>query len=442
MSEEQNVDSDGGGQVKRTLYIVGALVVAVLGGGYLLISWATTTPPAPSRVDLNQVGNSGGARQNTTESQHYRELLRENNAQGAAAAAAQNKSFIASIPLEQDVIVTKSETAVSDNARPVSARAASNQTAPARTEEQVRLINDARQKALTALLTRMQPPETVADLPEAQEIGGKQGSWSSWADSLPGSAVRQAAMRIRQAQADSRPPVQVVAPYWRGPGEIYTGVDSDNSTTPVLGRFVTGPYAGAVLKAPDGAKLAGDGVVIHFTTMNFKGLDYKVDAYALQDDSLVANIASSVNHHYFRRIVLPAIFGGVGAAGGLYSQANTQVLSNGLSTVTARPGLPSGSALTGVIAGGMATQAAQVLNSDNSHEPDRTVSVTAGQTVAIQFMSPVYSTDVQSSKDGASQNVAAQTFSQSVTPSPTAAELSADTAARIRAAEQRGASRE
>lgn len=442
MSEEQNIDSDGGGQIKRTLYIALAIVVAVLGGGYLVISWATTSPPPPSRVDLNQVGNSGGARQNTSESQHYRELLRENNAQGAAAAAAQNKSFIASIPLQQDVIVTKPDAALTASTRPVSVTAVSNKGAATRTEEQVRLINDARQKALTALLTRMQQPATVADLPVAEVIGGKEGSWSNWGDSLPGSAVRQAAMRMSQAQADNRPPVQVVAPYWRGPGEIYTGVDSDNSTTPVLGRFVTGPYAGAVLKAPDGAKLAGDGVVIHFTTMNFRGLDYKVDAYALQDDSLVANIASSVNHHYFRRIVLPAIFGGVGAAGGLYSQANTQVLSNGLSTVTARPGLPSGSALTGVIAGGMATQAAQVLNNDNSREPDRTVSVTAGQTVAIQFMSPVYSTDAQSPQYGGSQNAATQPVSQAANPAPTAAELRSYTAARIRAAEQRGASRE
>ena len=63
----------------------------------------------------------------------------------------------------------------------------------------------------------------------------------------------------------------MVAPYWRGPGEIYTGVNSDNGTTPVLGRITTGTYAGAVLKAPEGAKLSGDGVIIHFTTWRCAG---------------------------------------------------------------------------------------------------------------------------------------------------------------------------
>ena len=74
--------------------------------------------------------------------------------------------------------------------------------------------------------------------------------------------------------------------------------------------------------------------------MALRGQEYKVDAYALQDDTLVANIATDVDHHYFRRIVLPSFFKGIGGVGDLYAQANTQLVSNGFNTVTTRPSMP------------------------------------------------------------------------------------------------------
>ena len=44
--------------------------------------------------------------------------------------------------------------------------------------------------------------------------------------------------------------------------------------------------------------------------MAFKGVNYRVDAYALQDDTLLANVATDVNHRYMSRIVLPALLSG------------------------------------------------------------------------------------------------------------------------------------
>lgn len=188
-------------------------------------------------------------------------------------------------------------------------------------------------------------------------------------------------------------PVEVIPPYWRGPGIIDIGVDSDNSTTPVLGKLPTGPYAGAVLKASDGAKLAGDGVVIHFTQMAYKGVNYTVDAYALQDDTLLANVATDVNHRYMSRIVLPAVLSGIGGIGEMYRQANTQVVTNGFNTQTVRPGLPDGGAVIGSIVGGGAAQAGKVLSDDAARSPAKQVTVTKGQVVAVQFMRGVYAGD-------------------------------------------------
>ena len=435
MSDQQNT---GGRNIRLMLGLTAGGLVAVVGGGYALWSWLAAPPPAASRVDLSRVTATTQTR--AQEQPAYRELLRENNARGAQTAAASNQSFIASIPLQQDVATP----AEPPKATPVTVtQPLPRPQGSGRTPEQEKALAEARQKSLAALLAKMQTAPKAGELPPAQLLGGKDGGWMQWRDSLPGSYVQQAAARSRQDAQNTPPASVVVTPYWRGPGEIYTGINSDNGTTPVLGRITTGKYAGAVLKAPEGAKLSGDGVIIHFTTMALNGQDYKVDAYALQDDTLVANIATDVDHHYFRRIVLPSIFKGIGNAGQLYAQANTQLLSNGFNTVTSRPSTPDGTAVTGVIAGGMAEQAAQVLTNDASRLPDRTVTVKNGEVVAIQFMRGVYSTDAESGQGGTSSAPDASVpASLSSNPMPTAADLRAQTQTRIRAAEQRGIPRE
>ena len=434
MSDQQNT---GGGNIRLMMGLILGGIVVVAGGGYALYSYFAAPPPEPSRVNLTRVG--GSTQVSAQEQAAYRELLRENNARGAQTAAASNGSFIASIPLQQDVVTPKETPEVAPAVAP---RELPRPQGNGRTQEQEKALSEARQKSLTALLAKIQA-EPQTDLPAAQLLGGKDGGWAAWRDSQPGSYVQQAAARSRQLAANTPPASVVVAPYWRGPGEIYTGVNSDNGTTPVLGRITTGQYAGAVLQAPEGAKLSGDGVIIHFTTMALNGQNYKVDAYALQDDTLVANIATDVDHHYFRRIVLPSIFKGIGSAGQLYAQANTQLLSNGFNTVTTRPSTPDGTAVAGVIAGGTAEQAAQVLNSDAARLPDRTVTVKNGEVVAIQFMRGVYSTDAESPQ-GVSQATGGNTSTAALSsnPTPSAADLREETQARIRAAEQRGMPRE
>lgn len=435
MSDQQNT---GGSNIRLLMGLVAACIVGIVGGGYALWSYYAAPPSEESRVNLTRVG--GTTQVSAQEQPAYRELLRESNTRGAQNAAASNQSFIASIPLQQDVV------APPETPKPapvVTQREVPRSQGSGRTPEQEKALNEARQKALAALLAKMQAEPRTNDLPTAQLLGGKESGWAGWRDSLPGSYVQQAAVRNRQEAANTPPATIVVAPYWRGPGKICTGVDSDNGATPVLGCIETGQYAGAKLKAPEGAKLSGDGVIIHFTTMTLNGQDYKVDAYALDDKTLVANIATDVDHHYFRRIVLPSIFGGAGEAGQLYAQSNTQLLSNGFNAVTAHPGLPDPTAVAGVIAGGMAQRAGQVLTSDAARQPDRTVYVHNGDVVAIQFMSAVYSSDTLPPQ-GATLSPGSTTTpaSMSSNPTPTAADLRAETQARIRAAEQRGIPRE
>lgn len=435
MSDQQNT---GGSNIRLMMGLIAGGFVVVVGGGYALFSYFAAPAPEVSRVNLTRV--SGTSQVSAQEQPDYRELLHESNARGAQTAAASNGSFIASIPLQQDVIAPKEAPKVAPTVAP---REPPRPQGSGRTQEQEKELTEARKKSLDALLAKIQADPVTGDLPTAHLLGGKESGWAAWRDSQPGSAVQQAAARSRQDVANTPPATVVVAPYWRGPGKICTGVDSDNGATPVLGCIETGQYAGAVLKAPEGAKLSGDGVIVHFTTMTLHGQAYKVDAYALDDKTLVANIASDVDHHYLRRVVLPSFFGGTGEAGQLYAQSNTQLLSNGFNAVTARPGLPDPTAVAGVIAGGMAQRAGQVLTNDAARLPDRTVTVNNGLVVAIQFMSAVYSTDALPPQGAtASAASAATPAALSSNPTPSVADLRAETQARIRAAEQRGNARD
>ncbi|ELD2083767.1 conjugal transfer protein TraO [Enterobacter hormaechei] len=432
MSDQQNT---GGRSIRLTMGLIALGAVVLVGGGYLLWTWLAAPPPAPSSIDVTNLGAT--TQNNAQEQQAYRDLIREGNSRGAQNASVSNQSFISSIPLEQDVI-KPTEIKVKPTQDKAKDMPPPHNSGSGRTQEQEKALAEARQKALGVLLAKIQAPTDTRELPAAELLGGKESSWAAWRDSLPGSEVQLAAARSRQDVLNTPAASVVVKPYWRGPGEICTGVNSDNGNTPVLGCIKTGPYAGAVLKAPEGAKLSGDGVIIHFTSMSLNGHAYKIDAYGLDDKTLVANIASDVDHHYARRIAWPAILKGLGATGELYSQANTQVLTNGFNSVTARPSAPDGSAVAGVIVGGTAEQAAQVLTNDASRLPDRTVTVNYGTVVAIQFMSGVYSSDVEESQGATSGNssATAQAGWRS-NPTPSAADLREEAQARIRAARQR-----
>lgn len=392
--------------------LLGMVALGVLGGGmlvYLAWSWLTAPPPQPSQVDLNRVAQApqGGG----SESAAYRELLQKYNYDGGQRARDADSSFIASIPMEQVIPVVPTTQAKPAAPQPAAQPAEERKKGESSEEEEKRA--EKRRQALEKLLARMYPEnEAPRTLQVATVLGGGEASadgrpgaagnsggsnqgagYQRWSESLPGGAVARRAGDSRADADISLPPIEVIPPYWRGPGVISVGVDSDNSTTPVLANLPTGRFAGAVLKAPDGARLAGDGVVIHFTQMAFGGVNYNVDAYALKDDTLLANIATEVDHRYMSRIVLPALLSGIGSVGQLYSQANTQVVSNGFSTQVVRPGLPDGQAVAGTIAGGTASQAAKVLSDDAAKVPPTQVKVRAGEVVAIQFMRGVYAGD-------------------------------------------------
>lgn len=421
MASEQDA---GKVQKKTWAMLLGALALAVA-GAYGAWSYLKKAPEQPSQVNLDRVNNS--ALNKNTETAAYRAQLEQSNRQGAAQAQAEDRSFVASLNLTQQPVTPSPSTQTppkGSTSNSNTSREADRSAAAADTTKQ----DERRQQALDRFMERLAKEQTHSGLQTARMLGanGSEGgmggsgntggtadtSYQQWSQSLGGmrtvSAAGNGSAGSGATRSASVVPIEVIPPYWRGPGYIDLGVDSDNSTTPVLGRIGTGTYAGAVLKASDGAKLTGEGVVIHFTEMAYKGINYKVDAYALQEDSLLANVATDVNHRYMSRIVLPALLSGIGGIGEMYSQANTQLVSNGFNSQLVRPGLPDSTAVLGAVAGGAAGQAAKVLTEDAARLPATQVTVTKGQVVAIQFMRGVYSGDAIAPGEGGDAVKAAQ----------------------------------
>lgn len=405
MASEQDA-----GRAQKVTWVAVLGLVALLGAaGYGIWAWSGKPQGQVSQVNLDRV--SGAVPGKASETPAYREQLDQFNRQGAALAQSENGSFIASIKLEQQPVVPQEEKKPPANANAGSESRRGEQGGSnggnGNTDQ-----NSRRQQDLDKFLARLNPDvkeQRITGLQTARLLGGEasgagqggaggaDGSYQQWSQSLGGGLRTVSSTNGGTYNAGSNSaqvaPIEVIPPYWRAPGYIDIGIDSDNSTTPVLGKIDTGKYAGIVLKASDGAKLTGEGVVIHFSEMAYKGINYKVDAYALQEDSLLANVATDVNHRYMSRIVLPALLGGIGGIGEMYSQANTQLVSNGFNSQVVRPGLPDGAAVLGAMAGGAAGQAAKVLTEDAQRVPATQVTVTKGQVVAIQFMRGVYSGD-------------------------------------------------
>ncbi|AXF79004.1 hypothetical protein AV903_26485 (plasmid) [Erwinia tracheiphila] len=84
---------------------------------------------------------------------------------------------------------------------------------------------------------------------------------------------------------------RIVIPLGSRPGGlIETAIDSDNTSSQVLARIPAGPYAGATLTA-NGVQLAGDGVTIHFTNMDWNNNTWRIDAWAAMPDTLQSSVA-------------------------------------------------------------------------------------------------------------------------------------------------------
>lgn len=390
-----NVEKDVGRDVKKTGAIIVAAVLSLAFGIYLLISWLNTPPPAASRINVDNTLNGTG--KDAPESPHYRKVLKESNAEGAKLAQQNNTSFIASLDsgtIKQEPPITPPPVSPPPQTTSVAYYPPQPQPVPAPG------IDPDQKKALEALIKEMIAQRaaptgqlaTVAGVVNGQGGGNNAAQvnpYAEWTESLsPTFANDSQATTGPSGKQDS-----VIIPAGSRPGGVIdTAIDSDNTSSQVIARIPAGKFAGAMLMS-NGVQLAGDGVSIHFTKMTWNQDTWRVDVWAAMPDSLQSSVASSVNNRYATRILLPAIAHGLGLGGQLYASANTQILSNGMSTIEGRVGMPDGKAVAGTILGGAAQQAGQVVANDAQKLPVKQVIVERGQSIALLFMSAVKESD-------------------------------------------------
>lgn len=417
-----STEKDAGQSGKKGVVLVVAALVLIAGISYVGMGWFQPQERTQSRLALSAASVRTGT--TTDETAHYRELLRQDNDQGAAEAEKNNTSFLASIPRGVDIPVENTDTGKTGQSGNDEKRTTreNNRTTPS----QQRVSDKDRQERLKQLLARLRNTTpatlTVATVPggeSGRSNGGQsQGIWHNWTSSLSGgNSIIPATLRSTDV---TTPPVTIIPALTRVPAYIETAVDSDNTTSQVVANIPAGPWAGARLHAAR-VTLVGDGVEINFTRMFWQGTEYKVNAWAQDQKTLQSSVASDVNHRYVSRIFLPAFLGGFGEAGSLFKSANTQILTNQYSTL-ASTAMPSGKVLAGVIGGGMAEKGGSVLQQDAAKLPATQVTVNRNETIAIQFVDGVYSTDaIKPGASRATQN--AQVTSES--RQPTLAQLRA-----------------
>ncbi|HAX9352463.1 TPA: conjugal transfer protein TraO [Escherichia coli] len=420
-----STEKDAGQSGKKGVVLVVAALVLIAGISYVGMGWFQPQERTQSRLALSAASVRTGT--TTDETAHYRELLRQDNDQGAAEAEKNNTSFLASIPRGVDIPVENTDTGKTGQSGNDEKRTTreNNRTPPS----QQRVNDKDRQERLKQLLARLRNTTpatlTVATVPGGESGGSgrsnggqSQGIWHNWTSSLSsGNSIIPATLRSTDV---TTPPVTIIPALTRVPAYIETAVDSDNTTSQVVANIPAGPWAGARLHAAR-ITLVGDGVEINFTRMFWQGTEYKVNAWAQDQKTLQSSIASDVNHRYVSRIFLPAFLGGFGEAGSLFKSANTQILTNQYSTL-ASTAMPSGKVLAGMIGGGMAEKTGSVLQQDAAKLPATQVTVNRNETIAIQFVDGVYSTDAI--KPGASRTTQnAQVTSES--RQPTLAQLRA-----------------
>ncbi|EBE9364501.1 hypothetical protein C7Z47_23395, partial [Salmonella enterica] len=413
-----STEKDAGQSGKKGVVLVVAALVLIAGISYVGMGWFQPQERTQSRLALSAASVRTGT--TTDETAHYRELLRQDNDQGAAEAEKNNTSFLASIPRGVDIPVENTDTGKTGQSGNDEKRTTreNNRTPPS----QQRVNDKDRQERLKQVLARLRNTTpatlTVATVPGGESGGSgrsnggqSQGIWHNWTSSLSsGNSIIPATLRSTDV---TTPPVTIIPALTRVPAYIETAVDSDNTTSQVVANIPAGPWAGARLHAAR-ITLVGDGVEINFTRMFWQGTEYKVNAWAQDQKTLQSSIASDVNHRYVSRIFLPAFLGGFGEAGSLFKSANTQILTNQYSTL-ASTAMPSGKVLAGVIGGGMAEKTGSVLQQDAAKLPATQVTVNRNETIAIQFVDGVYSTDAI--KPGASRTTQnAQVTSESRQP--------------------------
>ena len=180
-------------------------------------------------------------------------------------------------------------------------------------------------------------------------------------------------------------PKHVVMPALRwvtGRTKLATNTDSGG---PVVAEITSGPLEGDRVKGT--AQKHEDRLTVTMNELTLQdGRTVPVNAMLMAPDSKETAIASSVDHHYIPRIVLPTLAAGIQGLGQAFALSGSSVFS-GPYGASQNYNTFNGGQLAGIAAGTAAGQLNQVLQQQTPKQS--TVNLAAEVDVGIMFLAPV-----------------------------------------------------
>lgn len=172
---------------------------------------------------------------------------------------------------------------------------------------------------------------------------------------------------------------------------LITEANSD-AQGPVLAQIAGGPLNGSRIIG-DFEVSERDKLIISFDTAVIKGISYDIDAIAVDPDTTLPALATDVDHHYLKKIILPA------AASFITGFANA-VSESGLTTIEIQNATSSTTTSSEPddkqeIASGVAEagQALEEILDDIKSKTQTTVIVASGTPIGVLFLEPVIESD-------------------------------------------------
>lgn len=170
--------------------------------------------------------------------------------------------------------------------------------------------------------------------------------------------------------------------------QLLTEANSD-VPSPILAQIVSGPLAGArAIGQFQVANGYNDYLVLQFNVADRKGVEYKINAIALDPNTTLGGMATEVDQRYFTRVVLPAAAGFLQGLGSALGQNSSTTTTSGSFAIVqqGQAGLQQG--VFQGLAQGAQTASQFFQNQANLTKP--LVRVAAGTPMGLFFVTTVY----------------------------------------------------
>lgn len=385
MSGEMQAD------VGRNWIAIAAVVsVVLIGVGYVAWTYfADDTTPKKSVVAVNTSAQGSSSK----ESEHYQKVLKEYNSENAEKAQGQGQTYVSVISTRAQPVEEVKPTAPVQQQPPAPQVVYVNQGNQQQNRQEVTEQERARQKlfedhAKALLANWVAPQHSAATVAVDMDAFAMSINVPPPSSTLPANAADVSPSE----RTSDKPVVKIIEDYARIAALLETNIDTDENSL-VVAFVPSGPYQGLTVYAT-GYKRLNESVDMTFTAMKWKGKSYNITAKAIDKDSLRSALSGEVNNRYFTRIILPAIAAGIGKTGQLYEQSNSQnIITPQGGVIQTYPSTPDGTAVLGSMIGGAGEQAGKVLAQDAAQIPPKQVLIPSKETIGIQFIGPVLSSD-------------------------------------------------